>query len=124
MIASAPGCLGKISLQYKAMSVSPHTTEPFSSTTPIRSESPSKAKPTSAFSRFTVSMRETRFSRFRGSGWWLGKFPSGWQNRGTTRQPNPSKNFWIKSPAVPFPASATTLSFRGPNFIFDKSIWI
>jgi hypothetical protein len=45
-------------------------------TTPRRSPSPSKARPSSASVACTTLIRSARFSGLLGSGWWFGKSPS------------------------------------------------
>ena len=75
----APGCFVRMSRANRIISWSPQTMRPWPSTAPMRSASPSSAMPTSAPRRRTRAIRSARFSGTVGSGWWLGKRPSGSQ---------------------------------------------
>ena len=80
-------------------------------TTPNLSASPSKARPKSALCSNTACCKSFKLANFAGSGWWLGKLPSGSLNKSITSQPNSRSKWGATIPATPLPESITTLRF-------------
>ena len=74
-------------------------------TTPSRSPSPSKARPSSASVSRSARIRSSRFSGCAGSGWWFGKVPSMSVKSSTTSQPSARNNATAVGPATPLPQS-------------------
>ncbi len=73
----APGSFARTDSASSAVTKSPGTNSPVSSTKKQRSASPSNATPRSAPSSLTLPMMNSRFSGSSGFGSWLGKDPSG-----------------------------------------------
>jgi hypothetical protein len=73
----APGSFCRIDSASSAVTKSPGTKSPVSSTKKQRSASPSKATPKSACSSSVLPMMNSRFSGRSGLGSWFGKVPSG-----------------------------------------------
>ena len=97
------------------------TGPPSSSTTKQRSASPSKASPRSAPCSTTAACRSRRFSGSSGLASWFGKLPSSSKYSGTSSigrgsrpaaRPSTAGTVW---PAIPLPASTTTLRRRPPE---------
>ena len=82
---------------------------PFSSTTPKRSPSPSKAKPISALFFFMVSPNAWSIFKSSGLGLYLGKLKSRLQSSSITSQPILLSISGANIPAVPLPQATTTL---------------
>ncbi len=61
------------------------------------------------------------FSSSSGLASWLGKLPSSSQYNSITSQPILRKNSGANFPAVPFPASTTTLSWRWDFTLLARS---
>ncbi len=76
-------------------------------TTPSRSPSPSKARPSSAPQAWTMLLRSSRFSGRDGSGWWLGKSPSTFEKMSITSQPRARRMAGAEAPGMPLPLSTT-----------------
>ena len=93
---------------------SPNRMWPSLSTTPMRSPSPSKAMPRSAFSRATSAMICSRFFATVGSGWWFGKVPSTSPLMTKCVPGRRAASAFTIGPAEPLPGSHTTLSLRSP----------
>src|SRR6478735_3899054 len=74
-------------------------------TTPRRSPSPSKARPSSASPERTRSITSARFSGLLGSGWWFGKSPSTSEYSSWTVQPSARRIAGAEAPAMPLPQS-------------------
>ena len=110
-----PGDLSSSRAAISAVSVEGETARPRSSTRKHRSASPSKARPRSACSATTRCCRSTRLASSIGLASWFGKVPSSSKYIGTSstrsspRRPNTAGAVW---PAMPLPASTTTLSRR------------
>ena len=103
-----------------AVTAEGETAPPCSSTTKQRSASPSNAMPRSAPCSRTARWRSTRFSGSSGLAGWLGNVPSSSKYRGTTSSGSGSSTAspstaGVVSPAIPLPASTTTLSGRVPD---------
>ena len=75
-----------------------------------RSASPSQAMPMSAFSALTRSTMSRRFSSMSGLASWFGKVPSTSMHRPVVRQGSLPKSRGATMPAMPLPASSTTLN--------------
>jgi hypothetical protein len=93
-----------------AVTKSPGTYSPVSSTKKHRSASPSQAMPRSAPSESTRSTRSRRFSSRRGSAGWLGKLPSS-----SKYILSVSTGRWGKiaeAPTAPMPFAASRTTFR------------
>ena len=73
----APGSFSSIDSASSAVTKSPGTNSPVSSTKKQRSASPSNATPRSAFSSSVLATMNSRFSGSSGFGSWFGKLPSG-----------------------------------------------
>src|ERR671936_311824 len=73
----APGSFSRIDSARSAVTKSPGTNSPVSSTKKHRSASPSKATPRSALSSSVFRTMNSRFSGRSGFGSWFGKVPSG-----------------------------------------------
>ena len=108
----APGSRASSRAAMSAVSTDGETISPRSSTTKQRSASPSKASPMSARFPVTARCRSRRFSGSIGLASWLGNVPSSSKYIGTRSMGSPSSTFGTVYPAIPLPASATTLSGR------------
>ena len=86
---------------------------------PTLSPSPSNAKPISALFSITVDFNCSKFSSLLGSGWWFGKFPSGFLLIEIVSNPWDLKMLSATSPAAPFPASRTILIF-----LLSMNFWL
>jgi hypothetical protein len=73
----APDSFSRMDSARSAVTKSPGTKSPVSSTKKQRSASPSNAMPRSAFSSVTLRTMNSRFSGSSGFGSWFGKVPSG-----------------------------------------------
>ncbi len=73
----APGSFSRMLSASSAVTKSPGTNSPVSSTKKQRSASPSKATPSWAESSNTLATMNSRFSGSSGFGSWFGKVPSG-----------------------------------------------
>ena len=74
---AAPGSSASTARERRIIIWSPQRMCPWSSTTPTRSASPSKASPQSYFPFTTFRRSSSTFFSTVGSGWWLGNVPSG-----------------------------------------------
>ena len=96
------------------------TGSPFWSTTKQRSASPSNASPMSAPCSRTARCRSTRLAGSSGLAGWLGNVPSNSKYSGTISSGSGSSSAspstaGVVSPAIPLPASTTTLRGRIPE---------
>ena len=109
-----PGCLASSRSAMRAVRVDGETAAPVSSTRKQRSASPSKASPTSAPCSSTAACRSTRLAGSIGLASWFGKDPSSSKYSGITCTAPPSreKTAGAVHPAMPLPASTTTVSGR------------
>ena len=102
-----------------AVTAEGETGSPCSSITKQRSASPSKARPMSAPCSTTALWRSRRFSGSSGFAGWFGNVPSSSKNRGvissgSASRTSPPSTAGVVLPAMPLPASTTTLSGRMP----------
>ena len=120
------GLIEDISRASMTPTLSAKISSPSLSTTPQRSPSPSKAKPTSALARKTSSRKACSIFRSSVLGLYFGKVWSRLQSSSTTPQPislrtcgekapavpGMEPGFTIEQTAVPFPQAHTTFSLR------------
>ena len=92
------------------MTKSPAMNSPLPSMKKQRSASPSHAMPMSAFSAMTRSTMSRRFSSMSGLASWFGNVPSISKQSRVVRQGSRSKSRGATRPAMPLPASSTTLN--------------
>ena len=103
-----PGSFSSIDSARRAVTKSPGTNSPVSSTKKQRSASPSKAMPRSARSFVTSETMKRRFSSSSGFGSWSGNEPSGSKKCRTASTGRRSRIGGSIDPAIPLAASMTT----------------
>ncbi len=106
----APGSFSSTASASRAVTKSPGTNSPVSSTKKQRSASPSKATPRSAPSSVVIRTMNSRFSGRSGFGSWFGKVPSGSKLQRTASIGRRFSTGSSIAPPIPFAASITTLS--------------
>ena len=107
-----PGSFSSIESARSAVTKSPGTNSPVSSTKKQRSASPSNAMPRSAPSAATLPTMNSRFSGRSGFGWWFGNVPSGSKKQRIGSIGRRSRTGGSMAPAIPLAASITTRSGR------------
>src|SRR2546421_11424140 len=104
----APGSFSSSDADKRAVTKSPGTNSPVSSTKKQRSASPSNAAPRSAFSSSVFATMNSRFSGSNGFGSWFGNVPSGSKKQRTASIGSRSNTRGSITPAMPFAESITT----------------
>ena len=89
---------------------SPAMNSPLPSMKKQRSASPSQAIPMSALSRITRSTMSRRFSSMSGLASWFGNVPSTSKHSVVSLHGSSAKSLGATIPAIPLPASRTTLN--------------
>ena len=105
-----PGSFSSMDAARSAVTKSPGTNSPVSSTKKQRSASPSKAMPRSAPSFVTSATMKRRFSSSSGFGSWSGNVPSGSKKWRTASMGRRSRIGGSIAPAIPLAPSMTTRS--------------
>jgi hypothetical protein len=106
----APGSFSSTDAASRAVTKSPGTNSPVSSTKKQRSASPSNATPKSAPSSSVFETMNSRFSGRSGFGSWFGNVPSGSKKQRTASIGSRSRIGGSIAPAIPFAASMTMRS--------------